>query len=86
MAEAVSRLAVSTRQRARGSAYRTGRDRRNRRGRCVRPQAAVGETPNVAARVQGLAEPGCVVVTERSALLARGLFEYADLGVHLLKG
>ncbi len=50
------------------------------------PKAAVGETPNIASRLQGLAAPGCVVVSESSRLLARGLFDYADLGAHVLKG
>ena len=50
------------------------------------PKAAVGDTPNIAARLQALAEPGTVVVSERTSSLARGLFDYTDLGVHSLKG
>jgi class 3 adenylate cyclase/tetratricopeptide (TPR) repeat protein len=50
------------------------------------PKAAVGETPNIAARLQGLAEPGTVVVSERTRALARGVFNYADLGAPALKG
>ena len=50
------------------------------------PKAAVGETPNIAARLQALAEPGSVVVSERTRHLAGGLFDYADLGAHALKG
>ena len=50
------------------------------------PKAAVGETPNIAARLQGLAEPGSVVVSERTRALAGGLFECADLGTPALKG
>jgi class 3 adenylate cyclase/predicted ATPase len=50
------------------------------------PKAAVGETPNIAARLQGLAPPGSVVVTERTRALASGLFEYHDMGAHVLKG
>ena len=50
------------------------------------PKAAVGETPNIAARLQVLAEPGSVVVSERTSTLARGLFDYVDLGTHALKG
>ncbi|HTS52082.1 MAG TPA: AAA family ATPase [Burkholderiales bacterium] len=50
------------------------------------PKAAVGNTPNIAARLQALAEPSCVVVSERTGSLARGLFDYTDLGVHALKG
>jgi class 3 adenylate cyclase/tetratricopeptide (TPR) repeat protein len=47
---------------------------------------AVGETPNVAARLQGLAKPDSVVVAQATRDLAGGLFEYADLGHHKLKG
>jgi class 3 adenylate cyclase/predicted ATPase len=50
------------------------------------PKAAVGETPNIAARLQALAEPACVVVSERTSSLARGLFDYVDLGPKTLKG
>jgi class 3 adenylate cyclase len=50
------------------------------------PKAAVGETPNIAARLQGLAPPGSVVVSERTWGLAGGLFDYADLGTPALKG
>lgn len=50
------------------------------------PRSAVGETPNIAARLQGLAPPGSVVVTERTRALASGLFEYNDMGAHALKG
>jgi class 3 adenylate cyclase len=48
--------------------------------------AAVGETPNLAARLQTLAEPGSVLVAERTRELAGGRFEYADRGTHELKG
>jgi class 3 adenylate cyclase/tetratricopeptide (TPR) repeat protein len=50
------------------------------------PKAAVGETPNVAARLQTLAEPGSVLVSERTRTLAEGLFDYVELGAHTLKG
>ena len=50
------------------------------------PKAAVGDTPNIAARLQGLAEPGSVVVSERTRSLALGLFDYSTLGAHWLKG
>jgi len=43
------------------------------------PKAAVGETLNIAARLQTLAEPGSVVVSGRTRGLAAGLFDYADL-------
>jgi class 3 adenylate cyclase/tetratricopeptide (TPR) repeat protein len=48
--------------------------------------AAVGETPNLAARLQAVAEPGSVVVAQGTRDLAGGRFEYADLGTHALKG
>ena len=49
-------------------------------------EAVVGETPNLAARLQALAEPGSVVVGPTTRRLLGGLFDYADLGVHRLKG
>ena len=49
-------------------------------------QLALGDTPNLAARLQALAEPDTVVVSERTRQLAGGSFEYADLGQHVLKG
>jgi class 3 adenylate cyclase/tetratricopeptide (TPR) repeat protein len=48
--------------------------------------SAVGSAPNLAARLQALAEPGRVVVSEQTRTLAGGIFEYADLGRHVLKG
>jgi class 3 adenylate cyclase/tetratricopeptide (TPR) repeat protein len=48
--------------------------------------SAVGESPNLAARLQTLAEPGTVVVSEQTRRLCRGVFEYQDLGRHELKG
>jgi class 3 adenylate cyclase/predicted ATPase len=49
-------------------------------------QAVVGETPNLAARLQALAEPGAVVIAASTRRLTRGLFEYRDLGTIALKG
>jgi predicted ATPase len=49
-------------------------------------QTVVGETPNLAARLQTLAEPGSVVVSRRTRRLVGGLFELADAGTHRLKG
>ena len=48
--------------------------------------AAIGETPNLAARLQGLAEPNAVVIAPNTRRLAAGRFEYTDLGTHKLKG
>jgi class 3 adenylate cyclase len=49
-------------------------------------QAVVGETPNLAARLQVLAEPGGAVVAASTHSLIGGLFEYRDLGTLALKG
>jgi class 3 adenylate cyclase len=49
-------------------------------------QAIVGETPNLAARLQALAEPGAVVIALSTRQLIGGLFEYRDLGTVALKG
>jgi class 3 adenylate cyclase/predicted ATPase len=46
----------------------------------------VGETPNLAARLQGLAEPNTVVVAESTRKLLGNLFELHDLGAKELKG
>jgi class 3 adenylate cyclase/predicted ATPase len=47
---------------------------------------ALGDTPNVAARVQALAAPGTVVITATTHRLVSGLFIVEDLGTHGLKG
>ena len=49
-------------------------------------QAVVGETPNLAARLQALAEPGTVVIAPSTRRLTGGLFEYLDLGAVELRG
>jgi class 3 adenylate cyclase/predicted ATPase len=49
-------------------------------------QAVVGETPNLAARLQSLAEPNAVVIAPATHRLLGELFEYTDLGAHELKG
>ena len=49
-------------------------------------QAIVGETPNLAARLQGIAEPNSVVVAESTRRLVGNLFELEDLGARDLKG
>jgi class 3 adenylate cyclase len=46
----------------------------------------VGETPNLAARLQGVAEPNTVVIAESTRRLIGGLFELDDLGAKDLKG
>ena len=52
----------------------------------AREEAVVGETPNLAARLQALAEPGTVVIAERTRQLVGGLFDLEDLGCQALKG
>ncbi len=47
---------------------------------------AVGETPNIAARLQALAEPNSVAIAESTRRLLGGAFDLADLGGHELKG
>jgi class 3 adenylate cyclase/predicted ATPase len=49
-------------------------------------QAIVGETPNLAARLQGVAEPNSVVIAEGTRKLLGNLFELEDLGAQDLKG
>jgi class 3 adenylate cyclase/tetratricopeptide (TPR) repeat protein len=51
-----------------------------------RQQTAVGETPNLAARLQGLAGPGQVVIDAATRRQIGGLFECQDLGMVELKG
>jgi class 3 adenylate cyclase len=46
----------------------------------------VGETPNLAARLQGIAEPNRVVIAESTRKLLGNLFELEDLGSKDLKG
>jgi class 3 adenylate cyclase/tetratricopeptide (TPR) repeat protein len=49
-------------------------------------QAIVGETPNLAARLQGMAEPNSVVIAESTRKLLGNLFQLEDLGGQDLKG
>jgi class 3 adenylate cyclase/predicted ATPase len=48
--------------------------------------SVVGDTPNLAARLQGLAEPDAVVITAGTRRLVGDLFEYRDLGAVEVKG
>src|SRR5215813_12438513 len=52
----------------------------------LREHAVVGETPNLAARLQTLAEPGTVVVAASTRRLLGDLFHLRDLGQHEVKG
>ncbi|MCP4335627.1 MAG: AAA family ATPase [Gammaproteobacteria bacterium] len=49
-------------------------------------RAVVGVTPNLAARLQGMAGTNNVVIASSTYDLASGRFEYKDLGTHKLKG
>ena len=49
-------------------------------------QLALGETPNVAARLQGMAAPNTVVTSAATVPLLGGFFACQSLGPHLLKG
>jgi class 3 adenylate cyclase len=49
-------------------------------------QAIVGQKPNLAARLQGIAVPNSVVIAESTRKLVGNLFDFDDLGSHDLKG
>jgi class 3 adenylate cyclase len=49
-------------------------------------QLALGETPNLAARLQGLAAPNTLVISATTLKLLGGFFACQALGTHLLKG
>ena len=49
-------------------------------------QAIIGETPNLAARLQTLAEPGTILICPSTRQLTGGYFNYRDLGPLALKG
>jgi class 3 adenylate cyclase/predicted ATPase len=50
------------------------------------PRAIVGETPNIAARLQGIAESDTVVLSAATQRLVQGLFDCQPLGQRTLKG
>jgi class 3 adenylate cyclase/predicted ATPase len=52
----------------------------------AKERSVVGETPNLAARLQALAEPNAIVIGRRTRALIGNLFELADLGTHDVKG
>src|SRR5215467_10801576 len=52
----------------------------------LREHAVVGDTPNLAARLQALAEPGTIVVAASTRRLLGDLFRLRDLGLHEVKG
>jgi class 3 adenylate cyclase/tetratricopeptide (TPR) repeat protein len=49
-------------------------------------QTVVGETPNLAARLQGIADPNAVIIAESTRKLLGNLFDFQDLGAQDLKG
>jgi class 3 adenylate cyclase len=49
-------------------------------------QLALGEVPNVAARLQGLAEPDTVVISDTTYRLIQGYFDCLELGEQSLRG
>jgi class 3 adenylate cyclase/predicted ATPase len=55
-------------------------------GEATDRDAVVGETPNLAARLQALADPGTVVIAASTRRLLGGLFALTDLGPLRLKG
>jgi class 3 adenylate cyclase/tetratricopeptide (TPR) repeat protein len=52
----------------------------------ARERTIVGETPNLAARLQALAGPDTIILSETTRNLLRGLFELEHTGEHELKG
>src|SRR5216683_2541306 len=49
-------------------------------------QLALGETPNIASRIQGLAAPDTVAISDATYRLVQGYFACYDLGPHTLRG
>ena len=52
----------------------------------AREEAVVGEVPNLAARLQQLAEPGAVIVADGTRRLLGAMFDLLDLGETALRG
>jgi class 3 adenylate cyclase len=49
-------------------------------------ETVVGDTPNLAARLQSMADPGCVLVGSTTHQLTCNFFEFSFLGEHAIKG
>src|SRR5499427_5837163 len=49
-------------------------------------QLALGETPNIAARIQGLAQPDTIIISAATYRLVQGYFDGQDLGAQTLRG
>jgi class 3 adenylate cyclase/tetratricopeptide (TPR) repeat protein len=52
----------------------------------LREHTVVGDTPNLAARIQALADPGTVIVAASTRRLLGNRFRLRDLGLHKVKG
>ena len=52
----------------------------------IRERSVVGETPNLASRLQALAEANTIVIASKTHQLVGDLFEYRDLGMVEIKG
>ncbi|WP_281967487.1 ATP-binding protein [Roseovarius nanhaiticus] len=48
--------------------------------------SVIGDVPNLAARLQGVAQPGQIVVSKSTYTLTKQLFDFTELGAHALKG
>jgi class 3 adenylate cyclase len=49
-------------------------------------QLALGEVPNVCSRIQGLAAPNTIAMSEATYRLVQGYFECQDFGAQTLRG
>jgi predicted ATPase len=49
-------------------------------------QLALGEVPNIASRIEGLAEANTVAISEATSRIVQGYFECQDLGAQTLRG
>src|SRR5262249_1264082 len=49
-------------------------------------QLALGDVPNIASRIEGLAEANTVAISEASYRLVQGYFDCQDLGAQTLRG
>ena len=49
-------------------------------------QLALGEVPNIAARIEGLAQPNTLVISEATSQLVQGYFQCQNLGAQTLRG
>ncbi len=76
---------VTIARRRSGGGANAGRVNRGPPG-SAQQQTVVGETPNLAARLQGIAEPNTVIIAETTRKMLGNLFEMQDLGAQDLKG